>query len=45
MGRFHGTDEYTTRESERLLRLPMYYGLKPDQVDHICDKVSEFYAG
>ena len=44
IGRFHGADEYTTKESERLLRLPMFYGLKPDQVDLICDKVTEFYA-
>ena len=27
-GRFHGEDEYTTKESERVLRLPLYYGLK-----------------
>ena len=44
-GRFNGADEYTTKESERLVRLPMYYGLKPDQVDYICDKITEFYAG
>ena len=44
IGRFHGADEYTTKESERLLRLPMFFGLKPDQVDLICDKVTEFYA-
>ena len=44
LGRFHGADEYTTKESERLLRLPMFYGLKPEQVDLICDKVTEFYA-
>ena len=43
-GRFHGEDRYTTRESERLCRLPMYYGLKEDQVDYIIDKVKEFYA-
>lgn len=43
-GRFHGEDRYTTRESERLLRLPMYYGLLPEQVDYICDKVKEFYG-
>ena len=43
-GRFHGEDRYTTRESERLLRLPMYYGLKQDQVDYICDTVKKFYA-
>ena len=44
LGRFHGADEYTTKESERLLRLPMFYGLKPEQVDLICDKITEFYA-
>lgn len=43
-GRFHGEDKYTTRESERLLRLPMYYGLMLEQVDYICDKVKEFYG-
>lgn len=42
-GRFDGEDEYTTRESERLARLPMYYGLKPEQVDMICECVKEFY--
>lgn len=44
-GRFHGEDKYTTKESERLLRLPMYYGLKPEEVDYICGKVKEFYTG
>ena len=44
LGRFHGTDEYTTKESERLVRLPMYYGLDRALVDHICDKITEFYA-
>lgn len=42
-GRFYGEDVYTTRESERILRLPMYYGLKSEQVEYICDKVSLFY--
>ncbi len=42
-GRFHGEDRYTTKESERLLRLPMFYALEPAQVDYICDKVKEFY--
>lgn len=41
---FAGEDKYTTKESERLLRLPLYYGLKPEQVEYICGKVSEFYA-
>ena len=43
-GRFHGEDRYTTRESERLLRLPMYSGLKEDQVSFIAGKVKEFYG-
>lgn len=42
-GRFHGEDIYTTKESERLARLPMYYGLKEEQVRYIADKVTEFY--
>lgn len=42
-GRFHGEDEYTTKESERLVRLPMYYSLTPEQVDTICDRIKEFY--
>lgn len=41
--RFHGEDIYTTRESERLVRLPMYYGLKDDEVEYIISKVKEFY--
>ncbi len=42
-GRFHGEDRYTTKESERLLRLPMYYTLTPAQADEIADHVKEFY--
>ena len=42
-GRFHGEDVYTTKESERLLRLPLYYGLKAEEVSYICEKVKEFY--
>lgn len=42
-GRFHGEDRYTTRESERLVRLPMYYGLTPDQVDFIGGLVKNFF--
>lgn len=43
-GRFSGEDRYTTRESERLLRLPMYYGLKEEQVIYVTEKVKEFYG-
>ena len=43
-GEFRGEDVYTTKESERLARLPMYYGLKTEQVDYIISKVKEFYG-
>ncbi len=42
-GRFHGEDKYTTKESERLVRLPLYYGLEPEKTDYIISKVKEFY--
>lgn len=43
-GRFHGEDKYTTRESERLLRLPMFYQLTEEQTVYIAGKVKEFYG-
>ncbi len=43
-GRFHGEDKYTTKESERLTRLPMFYGLTLEQVDYICEQVKNFYV-
>ena len=42
-GRFAGEDIYTTAESERLVRLPMYYGLEPETVKFICEKIKAFY--
>ena len=42
-GRFHGEDRYTTKESERLVRLPMYYGLKPEEVDQVCEAIIKYY--
>lgn len=42
-GRFHGEDEFTTKESERLVRLPMYYGLEAEKTKYIIDKVYNFY--
>ena len=41
--RFNGEDRYTTVESERLARLPLYYGLKAEEVDYICQKIKEFF--
>lgn len=42
-GRFHGEDVYTTKESERLVRLPLYYGLTEEQNMYIVDQVKAFY--
>ena len=42
-GEFFGEDKYTTKESERILRLPMYYGLEEDKVAYITEKIAEFY--
>lgn len=43
-GRFNGEDIFTTAESERLVRLPMYYGLPEDNVQYIISSVKEFYS-
>ena len=43
-GRFDGEDEFTTKESERLVRLPMYYGLRKDQVDLVVEGIKEFFS-
>ena len=42
-GRFDGEDVYTTAESERLVRLPLYYGLTEDDQNKVIAKVLEFY--
>ncbi len=43
-GRFDGEDRYTTRESERLVRLPMYYGLREEDRGEVIRVVTEFFA-
>ncbi len=43
-GRFHGEDRYTTKESERLIRLPLYFGLKQEFIDIVCKKIYDFYG-
>ena len=42
-GEFVGQDTYTTSESERLLRLPMFYALKMEEVDYIAEIIFRFY--
>ena len=43
-GRFSGEDAYTTKESERLARLPMYYGLSRTDLQTIVATVEGFFA-
>lgn len=42
-GRFNGTDEYTTSESDRLVRLPMYYKMAQDDLNKVISKTIEFF--
>ena len=41
-GRFHGTDNYTTKESERLVRLPLYYHIGEDNIQRVIKTVIEY---
>ena len=41
-GRFHGEDVYTTKESERLVRLPMYYNLEMENVRYVADTILKY---
>ena len=43
-GRFHGLDEYTTSESDKLARLPMYYGLKQTDLEKVITTVRAFFC-
>ena len=42
-GRFNGEDKYTTKESERLLRLPMYYNLKQEDAEKVVNTIKKFF--
>lgn len=44
-GRLHGSDHVTTAHSERLLRLPLWYGLSDADTDRVITAVTGFYAG
>ena len=43
-GRLVGEDVFTNHESERLVRLPLYYGITPAEVDAVIASVQSFYA-
>ncbi len=42
-GRFHGKDEFTTSESEKLVRLPIYYGIDNSSVLWVVNKIKDFF--
>ncbi|WKY45672.1 dTDP-4-amino-4,6-dideoxygalactose transaminase [Eubacteriaceae bacterium ES2] len=42
-GQFVGNDVHTTKESERLLRLPLYYSLTNAEVESVCEKIEDFF--
>lgn len=44
-GEFRGEDRYTTIESERLVRLPLYYGLSEQDQSKVIEGVKKFYKG
>ena len=43
-GRFEGEDKYTTAESDRLVRLPLYYGLTDEDQARVIKAVRDFYG-
>ncbi|GGJ87379.1 dTDP-4-amino-4,6-dideoxygalactose transaminase [Lentibacillus kapialis] len=42
-GQFVGSDVYTTTESKRLIRLPLYFGMKEEDVDHVISHIKRFF--
>lgn len=42
-GRFHGKDRFTTQESERLLRLPLYYGISENDREQVVETINKFF--
>ena len=41
-GEFVGRDNYTTKESERLVRLPLFYNMTENQQDRVISSVMKF---
>ncbi|WP_343248572.1 dTDP-4-amino-4,6-dideoxygalactose transaminase [Diplocloster hominis] len=42
-GRYHGEDKFTTKESERLVRLPLYYNLLTEDQNKVIDNVLNYF--
>lgn len=43
--KFHGEDRVTTVDSERLLRLPFFYGMSEEVKDRVIELIHRFYNG
>ncbi|MBQ8133026.1 MAG: dTDP-4-amino-4,6-dideoxygalactose transaminase [Clostridia bacterium] len=43
-GRFDGEDIFTTKESDRLVRLPLYYGMEEADCQAVIDSVRNFFS-
>lgn len=43
-GRFDGKDKFTTTESDRLVRLPLWYGMSDDEVESVINAVKKFFV-
>ena len=43
-GRFHGEDTFTTIESDRLVRLPMYYGITEEDKETVISSIKEYFG-
>lgn len=42
-GRFNGEDRFTTKESERLIRLPLFYSITDEEVEYIIEKLKAYF--
>ena len=42
-GRFNGEDRYTTKESERLIRLPLFYSITDEEVEYTIKMILEYF--
>ncbi|WP_404454671.1 dTDP-4-amino-4,6-dideoxygalactose transaminase [Virgibacillus necropolis] len=42
-GKFIGEDQFTTKDSERILRLPLYYGMEEEDINHVVNHLYKFY--
>jgi dTDP-4-amino-4,6-dideoxygalactose transaminase len=43
-GKFNGTDQFTTRESEKLMRLPIFYKINEKEIDYIINQIILFFS-